>query len=67
MKMLLDALDETGVLHVGGDPRACFEAVESTIGFRHVVIKFRPAIEDVDHLEVVAAADLEIVEIVCPA
>ena len=64
MHVLIDSFDETGRLHVGDDLPAGLETVETTVGRRHVVVEPGPLIKDADHLEIMAAANLEVVEIV---
>ncbi len=61
--MVLDLFEEPGSFEVGDDLLPRLEPVEPAIGFGHGVGQMRVAIEDVDHFEVVPAADLEIVEI----
>src|SRR3546814_7466062 len=43
---------------------ARFETLEAAVGLGHRVVQMRVAVEDVDHLQVVALADLEVVEVV---
>ena len=63
MAVFLDLLKQALGLH-GGDhlgPRG--ETVEPAKSFRHIVVEAGLGVEDVDHLQIVAAADLEIVEV----
>ena len=60
----LDLLDQPRRLHVGDDPLARVEAVEAAILLRRLVVQPSELVEDADRLELVAAADLEVVEVV---
>ena len=60
----LDALDQALRLQIGDDALARLEAVKAAIGLGRVVVEPGVPVEDVDELEAMAAADLEIVEVV---
>ena len=62
--MRLDLLDEAQLLHVRHDLLARVEAVEPAVFLRRLVVQPRELVEDADGFEIVAAADLEIVEVV---
>ncbi len=62
--MVLDLLDEAQRFHVGDDALPRLEAVEAAIGRRHRVVQARVLVEDIDQRQIVAPADLEIVEVV---
>ena len=51
-------------LHVGDDALARLEAVEAAVLLRRLVVQARELVEDADRFELVAAADLEVVEVV---
>ena len=62
--MRLDLLDEAQLLHVRHDLLARVEAVEPAVFLRRLVVQPGELVEDADGFEIVAAADLEIVEVV---
>jgi hypothetical protein len=62
--VVLDFLDQIQCLEVGDDAPAGLVALEAAVWLRHDVVQVRTLIEDVDHLQIVAAADFEVVEIV---
>ena len=64
MGVRLDLLDQAQLLHVGDDLLARVEAVEAAIFLRRLVVQPGELVEDADGLELVAAADLEVVEVV---
>src|SRR5262249_11530482 len=57
-------LDQAERLQVGDDALARRDAVAAAIGRRRVLVARGEAVEDVDARQVVAAADLEVVEVV---
>ena len=63
MNVILDAIDQAEVLHLGDDLFARREAVHAAPTVGHRVVEATLGIKDVDHLKVMALADLEIVEI----
>ena len=60
----LDLLEQALRLEVRDHALARLEPVEAAIALRHLVVEPRLAVQDADHLEAVAAADLEVVEVV---
>ncbi len=60
----LDLLEQAERLQVSDDTLARLEPIETTVGLGNVVVEPGVGIENVDHLEVLALADLEIVEVV---
>ena len=65
MGVRLDLLDQTQLFHFRDDHLARLEAVEAAILLRRLVVHPRELVEDVDRFEIVPAADLEIVEVMC--
>ena len=63
-EMVLDLLDQAGGFEIREHLVARREPFEPAVALGHRVVQMRVAVEDVDHLETVPAADLEIVEIV---
>ncbi len=59
----LDLLEQPHLLEGGDDLGARLEAVHALIFGRHRLVQLGVAVEDVDHRQIVALADLEIVEI----
>ena len=62
--MFVDPLDQTLRVEIGDDPSARLEPVEVAIGVGRGVVDPGVGIQNIDHLQPVALADLEIVEIV---
>ena len=62
--VLLDPLDQALRFEIGHDLAAGFEPVEPAISLRRAIVDPRVGVEDVHHLQPVALADFEIVEIV---
>src|SRR5690606_241847 len=60
----LDFLEQAGVLHVADQLLAAVETVETTVGFRRVVVDGAVGRQDVDQRQLVALADLVVVEVV---
>ncbi len=60
----LDLVDQIERFEIGQDDIARLEAIQPAIGLRHAVVQRRILVEDVDHLEIVPPADLEVVEVV---
>ena len=64
MGVVLDAREQARRLKVGDDALAGLEPVEAAPGFGRRLVQPPMAVEQVDAVETVAAADLEIVEVV---
>ena len=64
VELLLDLLQQAPLVHFGDDLLACFVAVEAAKALGCRVVDVGVLIENIDQLEVVAAADLEVVEVV---
>ena len=62
--VLLDPLDQALGFQIVHDPPARLEPVEAAVSLGRIVVDPGVGVEDVDHLQPVALADLEIVEIV---
>ena len=59
----LDLGDEAERMEVGDDAHARFKPLKPTIGLGHLGVQLADAVEDVDLRQVVALADIEVVEI----
>ena len=64
VRVRLDLVEQAQCLDVGDDLLPRDETVERTIGLRHAAVQPAEIVEDVDLFEVVAFADLEVVEVV---
>ena len=64
VQVVFDGLDQPQRLQVGDDLGARRIAVEAAVGLWCVVVDAGIAVEDVDHLQTVALAHLEVVEVV---
>ena len=62
--VVLDMIEEALLLQIGEHALAGLEPVEAAIGFRRIFVDRRVGVENVDHVEVLPAADLEVVEVV---
>jgi hypothetical protein len=62
--VVFDFLQHAQGLQVGDDLLTCLVAVQAAIGLRHLVVEASLLVEDVDPFQVVAPADLEVVEVV---
>ena len=63
-RVFLDLVEKPEGFHFGQDLIAGLISVHAPVGFGHVVVETRVLVENVDHLKVMALADLEIIEVV---